>query len=239
MSEMMLLIQDDATLLAVAGVISSAYVICLIVGGGLLLISTVFGGDSDADIEADFDGGLDADFDADFEADLETDFEADVEVDAHVDAAHGHIGDGALSLSSWFSVRFLVYFAAMFGLVGTVLTRMSDTPSHLVLVYAIAGGVVVGQVAHQLMRYLKRTSVDGSLHTQDYVDTLARVTVAIHPPKRGEVAIQIGDGERFVAADAKHKHDAFEPGQTVGVVGLHGGVAVVVSLKEYEFLSDS
>lgn len=233
MFETMPLFQGHATLLAVAGALAGAYVICLIVGGGLLLVSTVFGGHSDADV----DGGLDADFDADMDADFDVD--ADVGVDADVDAVHGHAVDGVFALSSWLSVRFLVYFAAMFGLVGTALTHLSEKPANCILAYALVAGLVVGQVAHQVMRYLKRTSVDSSLHTQDYVNTLARVTVAIHPPKRGEVAIQIGDGERFVGAAAKHEHDAFEPGQIVGVVDLHGGTAVVVSRKEFEFLSDS
>lgn len=194
----------------------SLYIVCLVVGGGLLLISTVFGGDADAGVDADFD----------------VDVDADADIDLNTDS-----GGGALSLSSWFSVQFVVYFAAVFGFVGTVMTYLSEVSAGATLGVAIASGLVVGQAVHQLIRALKRGSSDSSTRTEDYLNKPARVTVAIQPPKRGEVAVRIGDSERFVPARTRRPDDSFKIGEGVVVVAFVGGVAEVVSQTEYEFVT--
>ena len=111
------------------GALLAAYWICMIVGGGLLLVSVLGGHGSDTDV--DVDAGLDADVDvgagfdtdvhADFDTDLHTDFQADGALDADVDSAahaeHLAAGHGGIAgLSTWFSMRFVVFFLAVFGL---------------------------------------------------------------------------------------------------------------------------
>lgn len=92
--------------------LTAVYWVCLIVGGGLLVISTVSGADTNADV-----GG---DFEADFDAELDADMDLETEID-HVEALHG----GAMTLSTWFSIRFLVFAMAVFGALGVVLDRKS------------------------------------------------------------------------------------------------------------------
>jgi membrane protein implicated in regulation of membrane protease activity len=242
---------------------ASAYVLCLIVGGGLVLISTVFGGHGD---NADFDGadlgGAEADFgvDADIATDVALDADADIGIDggdfdggdldgvsdAHVDGAgyagslsggHDHAAGGASSLSNWFSIRFLVYFAAAFGLVGTVLTYMTSLTSGVVLLSAVGSGLVVGQGVHQLIRALQRSSSDSSPTMTDFVDQVGRITVAVRPLRSGEVAVRVGDREFFLPASAKRPDDEFATGDRVVITSYTGGTAEVVSQQEYEFLT--
>lgn len=228
-------------MLAAMPSLAGVYLVALIVGGGLLVVSTFFGGHSDADVDADFGGDLDMDvhLDADVDADIDVDADVDVDAGIHADHIDASTGAGALSLASWFSVRFCVYFLAMFGLVGTVLTRMSSLTAPMVLTLAAAAGFVVGQVVHQLFRYLKRSSVSGDTQIEDYVNKPARVTIAIRPPAKGEVVIQVGQGERFVPAVARRSDEQFDAGQSVAVVSFNGGTAVVVSAKEFEFLNNT
>lgn len=197
--------------LAAAGVLGMIYLISLIVGGGLLVISTFLGGDADAD--ADIDPGVAGDVPGD----------------------HA----GVMSLSNWFSMRFCVYFAAAFGLVGTTLVSITNLLPAVVLTCAVLGGLVVGQGAHQVMRSLARTSGNSQVRREDYVDKPGRVTIAIAPPGRGEVAIQVKGRERFIPATAQHGDDRFDVGSKVVVVGFNNGTVEVVSEKEYEFVNQS
>ena len=225
--------------------LAPAYIVCLIVGGGLLMVSTVFGGDHDHDLG--FDGHTDAlDMHADVDVHANVDVHADVDADVDTTTAHSDIdasadahGHDLLAISNWFSLRFLVYFAAAFGLVGTVLTYLSDIGNAWTALYAATCGLVVGQGVHQTMRALQRSSGSREIQLEDYLNQTARVTVAIHPPQRGEVAVRVYNGERFLSAAAKRADDDFKVGDRVVITGYASGTAEVVSQQEYEFLKAS
>lgn len=233
---------SDAAVLAALPSLAGIYVVCLVVGGGLLLVSTALGGHGHADVDADGVAGVDLHMDADASGlDVDADgLHADA-VDAHADdLSAGHADtDSAMSLATWFSLRFVIYFIAVFGLIGTVLTYMSGMQSVAVLAWAVVAGLVVGQTVHQTLRYLTRTSGDSSVQIADYLHKPARVTIAIVPPSRGEVAVRIRDRERFVPAVAKHENERFDIGQTVVIVSFIAGTADVISQKEDEFMAES
>jgi hypothetical protein len=225
--------------LAAAAVLAPVYIVCLIVGGGLLLISTVFGGHH----HADMDIGLDVH--ADVGVDVHTDVDAGVDaggadgVGADGHAFDGHAEGHALALADWFSISFVVYFVAVFGLVGTVLSYMSSLGSLVVLGVSVAGGAVAGQGVHQLLRYLRRTSGDSKVSAADYLEKPARVTIAVPAGGRGEVATQVRGSERFVTAVARHPDVEFAVGDRVVIVGYANGTAEVVSKDEHDFVSES
>ena len=203
--------------------LTAVYWITLIVGGGLLLFSA-FGGDaSDSDVD------VSADVDADFEVDFDADGDFDVDAD-HFAGAEA----GALSLSTWFSIRFLVFFMAAFGVVGVVLTHLSSAGHGTTLAIALVGGLVVGQSVHQIFRAIRRTSGNSVPRPSDYVKKLARVTILIQHPNKGEVAIQVRNARRFVPAVAEGAVKQFDVGDEVVVVGYRAGVARVVSREEFE-----
>ncbi len=186
------------------------YWICLIVGGGLLVITVVSGGDADGDLSADID------------------------VDADVDVDTDHAGD----LASWISIRFFVYFAAMFGAIGVTLTHMTSVSLPGVVIWSLIGGIIVGQGVHQVFNTLKKNSGDSTPNPQDYVNKLARVTIAIAPPHKGEIVLQVGRTQRFVPAQSKQSDMNFKVGDTVAIVDYRNGIGEVISQKEYEFLNN-
>jgi len=216
--------------------LSGLYIVCLIVGGGLLVISTVFGGD-----HGGVDADVDADFDLDFDADIEVgdvDFDVDVaHADADVDIGVDH--HGAMALSTWFSVSFLVYFSAVFGLFGTVLTHMSEVSAVAVLAISLACGLAVGQGVHQGLRALKRSGGNSQVSVKDFINQPARVTVAVKPPSRGEVAVRVGNREHFLAAIVQRSDDSFGVGDAVVIVEYSGGMASIVSRKEHDFTTNA
>ncbi|NOT00109.1 MAG: hypothetical protein HOP29_05735 [Phycisphaerales bacterium] len=227
-------ITADIPEIALLGWVSmdGVYIVCLIVGGGLLVIGTMFGGDADADVGGDVEisGGGHVDAGG---ADVST------HAPAHGDVAHHHVHGRALSLSNWFSIQFLVYFAAMFGLVGTTLTYASSATPAWVLGWSAVGGVIMGQCAHQLIRYLRRSSSDSSVSNADFERRVGRVTVAFGKMRRGEIVVEVKGRRHYVPAVAKRDDDTYAVGDSVGVVAFNGGTAQVVSKKEFEFVTES
>ena len=199
------------------------YWICLIVGGGLLIISSVGAGDADVDIDVDMD------------VDLDLDVDAAPEFDAELGHAHAH----PTSLASWFSLQFVVFFIAMFGVVGVTLTHLSDQTGGVVLIAALIGGLIVGQGVHQALRKIRRTSGDSTPKEEDYANKLARVTVAVAGSRKGEIAMRVGRSDRYVPAVARRTDQSFNPGDSVGVVAYRDGVAEIVSREEYEFTTET
>lgn len=225
-----------------------AYWICLIVGGGLLVISTIAGASAIADADVDFDVDVDADFDIDLDAHFDADFDADVDMPDGFDVHLEHIddvaagdpitaADSALSLSSWFSMRFVVFGSATFGFLGVVLSNMSELSPAATAVTSAVGGVCLGQAVHQLIRKIRRDSGNSTTMTSDYLKKPARVSIAIQPPAKGEVALRVKNAERFLPATARRDKSNFGVGEQVYVIAYHGGVAEVVSQKEYAFLT--
>jgi membrane protein implicated in regulation of membrane protease activity len=214
---------------------------CAIVGGGLLLFSLI--------------GGLHAHGDLQVDAGAAPDLHGDLPTDAHVEAPstdglHGHAGpdtahhaDSAAlhpsGLTTWFSIRFLVFFVATFGAVGVVLTHLTETGRGATFAAALLGGLVVGQAVHQTFRKLRQSSGDSTPEVEDYLNQVGRVTVAVVPPNVGEIAISVRGGERYVPAVSRRADTTFQIGEEVAVVAYQGGVVEVVPRKEFEFLRDS
>ena len=229
---------------------------CLIIGGGLILVSMIGAIEHGAAVDADAGMHVEVDADADFDLDsmhAEADFGVDaghaemdigadaghVEFDGGLDAAHGglasagHATGGAAAVANWFSLRFLVFFAAMFGATGVIFSYLSDWNTKPVLIVALLSGLLVGQGVHQIFRLIRRTSGDSTPRTGDYVNRRASVTIPIAPVGPGEIAVEVRGTQRFLPATATGDMK-FKAGDEVVVVGYRAGVAQVISLGEYE-----
>ena len=214
-----------------ASVLLALYWGGLIIGGGLLLISALGGIGGHADVDAG------TSFDVDAHACLDVDTHAGIGdtggTDLHADLAHAAHG-GAAALSTWFSIRFVVFFLALFGAIGVILTHLTTLGSITTLVAALLAGLVVGQVVHQVFRAIRRTSGDSTPQPADYVNKLARVTIAVVPPDQGEIALQVRGAEHYVPAVIGGLPRRFNIGDEVVVIGYRAGVASVVSREEFE-----
>ena len=232
--------------------LTGVYIISLIVGGGLIAFSTILGGHGDGGFETDFSPELDAhvgDVDVHVDVDADADVGHDVDLgdegdvghgaDGGHDASLGHASSGPLALANWFSVKFVVYFAAMFGGVGLTLDKLTDMTPFSVLVYALIGGFIIGQGAYQFLRLIRKTSGNSKVSVRDFINRTGRVTIRVQPPKRGEVAVHIGDRERFVPAVSRRPDDEFKVGDKVVIVGFNAGTAEVISKREHEFTTDA
>jgi len=211
----------------------AVYLACLLVGGVLLALSLF--GTSDTDLDVDVSGAPDVS--AEGVVSVDTDIGAVEIADAGAADAGAESsdiddsGDDAERLgegASFLSMRNLVFFLAFFGLTGTLLTLVAASPG-AVLVTALVLGAAAGTTVHRLMSYLK-TSESGLLASETaFAGARARVLVGISRTRPGKVTLE--DGERthdFVARiHAGSTLDHFEPGDSVVVVRLQDGVALV------------
>ncbi|MBN2561593.1 MAG: hypothetical protein JXQ75_11745 [Phycisphaerae bacterium] len=240
-----------ASVFAAAPVLTTAYWACAVVGVGLMLVSVLGGHDADGDVGVDFHGDVDVDAGAALDTDIATDVHVDVAadadaaggVDAHVDGDVTHHADGvaaeASSLATWFSIRFVVFFVGVFGVLGLVLTYMTQAGQLAAFGVSLAGGVVAGQAVHQLLRRLRQTSGNTAPGLEDYVNKMARVTIPVSHTRKGEIALNVRGGQRYIPAISKHADATFNVGDQVAVVEYGGNAAEVVSRKEFEFLQDT
>ena len=116
-------------------------------------------------------------------------------------------------------------------------TFLTDQTSGVAFVSALVGGLVIGQGVHQILRKLRRSSGDSTPQPRDYVNKIARVTIAVDHARKGEIAVRAGRAERFIPAIAKRADTMFKSGERVAVVAYRNGVAEIVSREEYEFLT--
>ena len=97
----------------------------------------------------DVHGGLDIHGDVDVHADLHGDTAAEF---------HSEGGEGIAAAARFLSLRNLIFFAAFFGLTGTLFTVLA-IPDLVVLVSAVVMGLVAGGSMHKLITYLRSSEV--------------------------------------------------------------------------------
>jgi membrane protein implicated in regulation of membrane protease activity len=234
----------------------TVYWACAVVGVGLILLSALGSSHGHTDGSVDVGaGGMGGDMPADMHMDVGADVPADTGLDlsghaggveagapgeAHFggDAAHGghEAAATASTAATWFSMRFVVFFVGVFGIIGLILTYMTGAAVPVAFGVALVSGLAAGQGVHQTFRRLDRTAGNSTPTVADYVNQIGRVTIAIRPPKTGEVAIAVRGGQRYLPAASKHPDAGFAVGDEVAVVDYCGGVASVVSRKEFEFV---
>lgn len=158
----------------------ATYVGCLIVGGGLVLISFFSDTDHDADVDMDLDVDMDVDMDMDMDADHDVG-----------DIAHSIDGADALWLPL-LSLRFWIFFAAFFGLTGTILHLLDQSSWQLTLGTSLGFGVGAGWLVSTIVRKLRNAKVDSNIDPmRDYVGTTGEVVLAIEPGEPGLVRLKV------------------------------------------------
>lgn len=190
------------------------YIITAIVGGAMVLISAFAGGhDTDADVDHSLDHAHD--------------------IDSSFDSDHGgdHDADHAGPWLPFFSMRFWTFLLGTFGVTGTALSLLTDTPSPIVLTWAIALGLVMGLAVSFLMRALKLTSADSSVAQNDFLGVEALVTVPIRGALMGRVRVNV-KGEDLDLHATSQGEDTHSEGDKVVIVEMVDGKAKVVPRED-------
>lgn len=184
------------------------YLIALGIGGAMVIITLVLGGDGDADADADFHAGGGGDLHADAGGDVHLEASGDGAGDVHGDAD----GDGGSLdfLSAWLplsSLRFWTFFAAAFGLAGTLLTALELGPSPVIAVGSIAVGYLCGWGVVASMRKMGSQVVSSSLGSEDYVGAAGKVVLPIAAGRTGKIRLHLAGRVIEVLAETEEEEE--------------------------------
>jgi hypothetical protein len=142
------------------------------------------------------------------------DGDVDVDMDVDVDPAHGTAGNVFFGV---LSVKALVAFLAVFGLVGLSLEDSSLSRFHRASIAVLAGLVAMLFVAW-LMRTLHQLGSSGSVVLQNAVGHRASVYLRIPASGAGRGKVTVEIQQRTVELSAVTDGDAIETGQVVRIL---------------------
>lgn len=210
--------------------------------GVVFLVPMLMGGidiDSDFDLDLDLDvgGSLDlGDIDGDLGSDGFGDFvDGDVpgDIGAHDTKNFGaDAGDMAgldAFVASLLSFRSIVFFITFFGVSGLVLTVLGSGDT-ITLVTSIVLGLFAAVLHAQLFAVLRRKNTSSQLQVTDLEGQAARVVLPINGVTKGRVRADIGGQPTFLVAQSYTSEHAYDVGESVVVVTVEDGTAMVAGL---------
>jgi hypothetical protein len=201
------------------------YLFAAIIGGGLLLFSVLGGAEHGVDHDA---SGVDAGHDLGHDVGHDAGTDASHDTDAGQGA--GWAGELVLGL---FRPRNIVFFAAGFGVTGTLLTLLTDTSTSAGLVSSVAMGLASMVVTHGTFVWLRRSeSAVDTMSDAEMEGCVGRVVLPLAPGERGRIACLIGEREVHVIARlAEGYTEVLQPGCEVVVLDVTDTVARVMPFE--------
>ncbi|MCK6512505.1 hypothetical protein L6R29_21455 [Myxococcota bacterium] len=197
------------------------YLISLIAGGALILVSVLFGGDSDSDVEAH--GDLDVQGDLDVHAD----------VDVHGEVGHGEVSiatESGVASELWlpfFSLRFWIFFAAFFGMTGTLLSLLTTTNPLLAGLLSGGVGFVSGSAMAWAIHFIQKRDVSSGIAASEYLGQSCEVLLPLEAGELGKIRVTIHGTQIELTAQTEEERP-LERGEKAFVIGYADGVARIV-----------
>lgn len=158
------------------------YIFCLILGGGLVTFSLFAGTDGGTDADSEFDASHQLD------AEHSTDLNSSNSI-SHINSANTKLSTAhSAEMVKFFSIRNLTYFAAFFGLTGTILTLLASSATWTLFASLFAGGFSAF-FSYRLMKYLKKSESGQSISLYNLIGSKGTVTIPIKKNSIGKINV--------------------------------------------------
>ncbi len=149
------------------------------------------------------------------------------EADHGVDSEHG---SEFINWLPFLSLRFWTYFAAAFGVIGTLLTFLRLGDSNSILVTSLISGFLMGVAVWGVMKWVQVNEVGRSVQTDDLLGKTARVIVACRPGQLGKIRLDVrGDMIDMMATDEEDQ--TLHIGEEIVITRIEKSVAYVLTLR--------
>lgn len=199
------------------------YLACLIFGGALLAISLMFGDHGDGHEALDSHGDTDHLLDY---SDTDHPVAVHDDIRVHTDNIHNDPSEAA----KFFSFRNVIYFAAFFGLTGTVLDMMA-TAAYLTFFTSLGMGFFSAGIGYYLMKYLKSSETGKALDIFSLKGSKAIVSVPMTKQRKGKIIVktQVQSHEMLALIAENSPIEEFNKSEEVLIIEIQNNIALVVS----------
>ncbi len=192
------------------------------VGGLLILITVMFGGDTDVDLDADMDMDIDLDADMDMDIDLDADAGENFNIKPDIDTG--------LWLP-FFSLRFWIFGSAFFGLTGVLLTNLRSLTGFegqfMIAFVSTVTGLFTGTASAYTFQWLKKSEANSMVKIQHYIGRTAHITLPFDAQSKGKIKLDINSQQLDFIAETDEPQ-GFQRDDLVTIIAIEDGIARVV-----------
>jgi hypothetical protein len=140
------------------------------------------------------------------------------------------VHEGVLSeVAKFFSFRNIVYFAAFFGLTGTIL-KVTNVGDIISFICSLGIGFFSAGFGYSLMKYLRNNESGESLNIFDLNGKEAKVSIGISKSRKGKIVVESGGSSlELTALLSENADEEFIPkGKKVLIIEINKETAFVV-----------
>jgi hypothetical protein len=165
--------------------------------------------------------------------DVQGDLEVHGDVDVHGDVGHGDtsvVPQGGVASELWlpfFSLRFWIFFAAFFGMTGTMLSLLTSTNPLLTGLLSGGVGFVSGTTMAWAIHFIQKRDISSGIAATEYLGQSCEVLLPMEAGELGKIRVTIHGTQIELTAQTDEERP-LERGEKAFVISYVGGVARIV-----------
>ena len=134
---------------------------------------------------------------------------------------------------TWVSISSVAFAATVFGLSGLITVWVGASPLPGMLI-SVGMGVLGATFHNTLFAWLRRTEASSEVTDQDLEGAKGLVVLGVSAERRGQIVVEAAGQRLRISALPAKREDRLAKGDTVRIVEVDGGVALITRQEEKE-----